>query len=123
LTDTPTDQELADLAERSAQANAALVRGDIKRYRDLIKITDDFIGSLLESTSGSEVQDCDKDHRRSPTEEPPSSDLPAGRSVMTILAKQSRSLARFYSMTTAATALVLATAAGACPLGDHNLPG
>jgi tetratricopeptide (TPR) repeat protein len=122
LTDTPTDQELADLAERSAQANAALVRGDIKRYRDLIKITDDFIGSLLESTSGSEVQDCDKDHRRSPTEEPPSSDLPAGRSVMTILAKQSRSLARFYSMTTAATALVLATAAGACPLGDHNSP-
>lgn len=34
--------ELTDLIQRSAQANAALMRGDIKRYRDLITLTDDF---------------------------------------------------------------------------------
>jgi hypothetical protein len=31
-----------DLIQRNAQANAALMRGDIKRYRDLITLTDDF---------------------------------------------------------------------------------
>ncbi|ANY84302.1 DUF4440 domain-containing protein (plasmid) [Microvirga ossetica] len=38
----PTDSELTDLIQRSADANAALMRGDIKRYRDLITLTDDF---------------------------------------------------------------------------------
>jgi ketosteroid isomerase-like protein len=42
MADHPTDQELTDINERSAQANAALMRGDIKRYRDLITLTDDF---------------------------------------------------------------------------------
>ena len=36
MADHPTDQELADVIERSAQANAALMHGDIKRYRDLL---------------------------------------------------------------------------------------
>lgn len=40
--DDSTDQVLADLIERSALANAALMRGDIKRYCDLITLTDDF---------------------------------------------------------------------------------
>jgi hypothetical protein len=38
----PTDSELTDLIQRSADANAALMRGDIKRYRDLITLTDAF---------------------------------------------------------------------------------
>ena len=42
MADHPTDQELTDIIERSAQANAALMRGDINRYRDLITLTDDF---------------------------------------------------------------------------------
>lgn len=42
MVDHPTDQEQTDIIERSAQANAALMRGDIKRYRDLITLTDDF---------------------------------------------------------------------------------
>jgi ketosteroid isomerase-like protein len=42
MVDHPTDQQLTDIIERSAQANAALMRGDIKRYRDLITLTDDF---------------------------------------------------------------------------------
>ena len=54
MTDAPTDQELADLVERSAQANAALVRGDIKRYSDLIKITDDF--TLMSPFGGTPTQ-------------------------------------------------------------------
>ena len=36
------DQELADLVERSARANAALMRGDIKQYGNFITITNDF---------------------------------------------------------------------------------
>ena len=39
---TPNDKELADLVQCSTQANAALMRGDIERYRDLITLTDDF---------------------------------------------------------------------------------
>jgi len=35
---TPVGHELADLVERSAQANAALMRNDIRRYRDLIQL-------------------------------------------------------------------------------------
>ena len=42
MTDTPTDQELADLVRCTAQANTALMRGDIQRYRDLVTLTDDF---------------------------------------------------------------------------------
>ena len=36
------DHELADLVQCSAQGNAALMRGDIERYRALITLTDDF---------------------------------------------------------------------------------
>ena len=39
---TPNDKELADLVRCTAQANAALMRGDIQRYRDLVTLTDDF---------------------------------------------------------------------------------
>ncbi|MCB8823320.1 YybH family protein [Microvirga rosea] len=34
--------DLADLIQRSAQANAALMRGDIERYTELVTLTDDF---------------------------------------------------------------------------------
>lgn len=36
------DQALADLVQRSEEAHAALMRGDIARYRELITFTDDF---------------------------------------------------------------------------------
>jgi ketosteroid isomerase-like protein len=36
------DEAVADLARRSEEANAALVRGDVARYRALIALTDDF---------------------------------------------------------------------------------
>ena len=38
-----THPELSFLVERSARANAALMRGDIKTYCDLITLTDDFM--------------------------------------------------------------------------------
>jgi ketosteroid isomerase-like protein len=38
----PTDKEVTRLIQRSAQANAALMRGDINSYIDLITLTDDF---------------------------------------------------------------------------------
>ena len=42
--------------------------------------------------------------------------------MMTLLTGRSRFVAPALLMTTAATALVLATSAAACPLGDHNSP-
>lgn len=36
------EQEAADLVARSAEANAALMRGDIARYRTLVSLTGDF---------------------------------------------------------------------------------
>lgn len=42
MVDNSTSPELTELIQRSAQANAALMRGDIKRYCDLITLTDDF---------------------------------------------------------------------------------
>jgi len=42
MVDQSTNPELTDLIQRSAQANAALMRGDIKKYCDLITLTDDF---------------------------------------------------------------------------------
>ena len=42
MVDGSTDPVLSDLIQRSAQANGALMRGDIKRYCDLITLTDDF---------------------------------------------------------------------------------
>lgn len=38
----PADREATDLVRLSAEANAALMRGDIGRYRDLITLTGDF---------------------------------------------------------------------------------
>jgi len=38
----PSDSELADLIRRNEHANAALMRGDIETYCDLIPLTDDF---------------------------------------------------------------------------------
>lgn len=40
--DRPVADEIAGLIRRSADANAALMRGDIERYRALITLTDDF---------------------------------------------------------------------------------
>jgi ketosteroid isomerase-like protein len=37
-----TDSEVAQLVQRSAESNAALMRGDIERYRELITLSDDF---------------------------------------------------------------------------------
>jgi ketosteroid isomerase-like protein len=42
MVDASTNPALTDLIRRSAQANSALMRGDIKRYCDLITLTDDF---------------------------------------------------------------------------------
>lgn len=39
---TAADKAAAELIERSADANAALLRGDVDRYRALVAITDDF---------------------------------------------------------------------------------
>lgn len=36
------DKEVAELIRRSAEANAALMRGDVNRYRALVALTDDF---------------------------------------------------------------------------------
>ena len=36
------DEAVAELVSRSEEANAALLRGDVDRYRALIKLTDDF---------------------------------------------------------------------------------
>jgi len=37
-----SSQEVAGLIRRSAEANAALMRGDVGRYRALVELTDDF---------------------------------------------------------------------------------
>jgi len=37
------DETVAELVRRSAQANAALMRGDVEGYRALVTLTDDFI--------------------------------------------------------------------------------
>jgi hypothetical protein len=46
-----TDQELADLVERTAEAASALIRGDIRRYLRLIGRNDDY---TLMAPSGGE---------------------------------------------------------------------
>jgi ketosteroid isomerase-like protein len=55
-----TDVDLAELVRRTEQANAALMRGDVQRYRALTPIADDF--TLMspfggEPTRGSELTD------------------------------------------------------------------
>jgi ketosteroid isomerase-like protein len=40
--DTAIDQAVADLVRRSEEANDALMRGDVDRYRAMIPLTDDF---------------------------------------------------------------------------------
>lgn len=42
-TGLPATDEVAELVQRSAESNAALMRGDIERYRSLITLTDDFV--------------------------------------------------------------------------------
>jgi hypothetical protein len=46
-----TDQEFADLVERTAEAASALIRGDIRRYLTLIGRNDDY---TLMAPSGGE---------------------------------------------------------------------
>lgn len=41
--DPPTNADVAHLAKRSEDANAALMRGDADRFYELIRLTDDFI--------------------------------------------------------------------------------
>jgi ketosteroid isomerase-like protein len=36
------DKEVAELVRRSAESNAALMRGDVSQYRSLVALTDDF---------------------------------------------------------------------------------
>jgi ketosteroid isomerase-like protein len=43
ILDHPIHPDLSTLVQRSAQANAALMRGDIERYRHLVTISDDFL--------------------------------------------------------------------------------
>jgi len=40
--DSVADKEVAELIQRSAESNSALMRGDIDKYRALITLTDDF---------------------------------------------------------------------------------
>jgi ketosteroid isomerase-like protein len=39
---TVTEQRIAELVRQSVEANSALMRGDIAKYRELITLTDDF---------------------------------------------------------------------------------
>jgi ketosteroid isomerase-like protein len=40
--DTPTVKTVAELIEKSVLSNTALMRGDIKQYREIVSYTDDF---------------------------------------------------------------------------------
>jgi ketosteroid isomerase-like protein len=52
-----TDNEVAELIQRSAESNAALMRGDIDRYSALITVTDDF--TLMSPFGGTPTRGAD----------------------------------------------------------------
>ncbi|MFZ5783819.1 MAG: YybH family protein [Pseudomonadota bacterium] len=51
------DKQVAELVRRSAESNAALMRGDIDRYRALIALTDDF--TLMSPFGGAPTRGSD----------------------------------------------------------------
>jgi len=51
------DREVAGLVQRSAESNAALMRGDLDRYRALIAVTDDF--TLMSPFGGTPTRGAD----------------------------------------------------------------
>jgi len=55
--DSPVDREVAELIQRSAESNAALMRGDLNRYRALITVTDDF--TLMSPFGGTPTRGAD----------------------------------------------------------------
>jgi len=55
--DEAIDRAVAGLVRRSADANAALMRGDVGRYRALIKLTDDF--TLMSPFGGAPTRGSD----------------------------------------------------------------
>jgi ketosteroid isomerase-like protein len=55
--DDAIDQAVAGLVRRSADANAALMRGDVGRYRALIKLADDF--TLMSPFGGTPTRGSD----------------------------------------------------------------
>ena len=55
--DDAIDQVVAGLVRRSADANAALMRGDVGRYRALIKLADDF--TLMSPFGGTSTRGSD----------------------------------------------------------------
>jgi ketosteroid isomerase-like protein len=56
------DQSAAELARESAEANAALMRGDIQRYRALVRLTDDF--TLMSPFGGTPTRGSDMTNER-----------------------------------------------------------
>ena len=57
LTVKETSKQVAELIQRSADSNAALMRGDIDRYRALITLTDDF--TLMSPFGGTPTRGAD----------------------------------------------------------------
>jgi ketosteroid isomerase-like protein/catechol 2,3-dioxygenase-like lactoylglutathione lyase family enzyme len=55
--DSVMDQTIAELARRSAEANDALLRGDVDAYRALITLTDDF--TLMSPFGGTPTRGAD----------------------------------------------------------------
>jgi len=60
--DPEIEQEVAMLVRRSAESNAALMRGDIDRYLDLIAFTDDF--TLMSPFGGTPTHGAVLTHER-----------------------------------------------------------
>ncbi|MGH8252193.1 MAG: YybH family protein [Steroidobacteraceae bacterium] len=56
------DDDVTDLIQRSAESNAALMRGDIDRYRALITLTDDF--TLMSPFGGTPTRGSDMTSER-----------------------------------------------------------
>jgi ketosteroid isomerase-like protein len=56
------DQAVAELIRRSAESNAALMRGDIGRHRALVELTDDF--TLMSPFGGSPTHSSDMTEER-----------------------------------------------------------
>jgi ketosteroid isomerase-like protein len=56
------DDAAAELARRSAEANAALMRGDVRGYRDLVPHTDDF--TLMSPFGGTPTRGADMTSER-----------------------------------------------------------
>jgi ketosteroid isomerase-like protein len=62
VTSDQPDQAVTELIRRSAEANAALMRGDVDRYRALIELTDDF--TLMSPFGGTPTHGSDLTEER-----------------------------------------------------------